>query len=137
VRVRVKSRRPLTFEDVPVRVREDFMPALHIDFDEANACMYQPGDSFEILPPETAEQILPKAAPGAAASRSGAAAPFGKTVPPSRAVPPRQKAALVTEADAKRLVKAGTKIRLSKGTIVTPAAKDVFYEARRGIAWES
>ncbi|MCL2508369.1 MAG: phosphate propanoyltransferase [Oscillospiraceae bacterium] len=38
VRVRVESVRPLTFEDVTVRVSEEFMPAMHIDFDEANAC---------------------------------------------------------------------------------------------------
>lgn len=38
VRVKIKSARPVTLEDVVIRVRDSFMPALHIDFDEANAC---------------------------------------------------------------------------------------------------
>jgi propanediol utilization protein len=140
-RVRVQSRRPLTFEDVVVRVRDDFMPALHIDFDEANACMYRQGDRLEILPPETAGNTPGTAARVSQTARPGAAAPANRTVPPSQTVPsgpaaPPGKAALVTEAGAKRLAKAGSKIRLPKGTIITPAAKDVFYEAHCRIEWE-
>ncbi|MDR3192080.1 MAG: phosphate propanoyltransferase, partial [Treponema sp.] len=37
VRVRLNTQRPLVFEDVAIRVRDNFMPAMHIDFDEANA----------------------------------------------------------------------------------------------------
>lgn len=38
VSVRVDTEeRPLTFENVVCRVREDFLPAMHIDTDEANA----------------------------------------------------------------------------------------------------
>ena len=44
VRLRTLTRRPLVFEDVQVRVREDFAGAVHLDFDEANACGFQPGD---------------------------------------------------------------------------------------------
>ena len=39
VRVRVQSGRPVTFDDVVIRVSEKFALAMHIDFDEANACM--------------------------------------------------------------------------------------------------
>lgn len=39
VRVRVESGRPLTFDDVVIRVSEKFALAMHIDFDEANACL--------------------------------------------------------------------------------------------------
>lgn len=39
VRVRVDSERPLTFEDVIVRVNDSFSLAMHVDFDEANACL--------------------------------------------------------------------------------------------------
>ncbi|MDR1428676.1 MAG: phosphate propanoyltransferase [Spirochaetaceae bacterium] len=119
--VRVKSRRPLTFEDVPVRVRDDFMPALHIDFDEANACMYRKGDSFEIL------------SSAAAGKPAGAGKPARNEAAPRRT---GRKTALVTEADAKKLVRTGGKIQLPGGTIVTPAAKDVFYEAHCRIEWE-
>ncbi|MEA5011332.1 MAG: phosphate propanoyltransferase [Angelakisella sp.] len=38
VRVKVVSDRHLTFDQVPVRVNASFAPAMHIDFDEANAC---------------------------------------------------------------------------------------------------
>ena len=38
VRVRVDSGRPVTFDQVVIRVKESFALAMHIDFDEANAC---------------------------------------------------------------------------------------------------
>ena len=40
---------------------------------------------------------------------------------------------LITEAEAMALVKAGESVQLPAGTIVTPAAKDVFAQA--GISW--
>ena len=39
VKVRVESARPLTLDDVVIRVSEKFRLAMHIDFDEANACL--------------------------------------------------------------------------------------------------
>ena len=38
VKVRVNSQRPVRFEDVVIRVSPKFSLAMHIDFDEANAC---------------------------------------------------------------------------------------------------
>lgn len=38
VKVRVETSRPVTFEDVIIRVNPKFSLAMHIDFDEANAC---------------------------------------------------------------------------------------------------
>ncbi len=38
------TRRPLVFEDVAVRVSEDFATFAHIDYDEANACGFENGD---------------------------------------------------------------------------------------------
>lgn len=44
VRLRTLSSRPLTFEDVTVRVSPHFRTYAHLDYDEANACGFTPGD---------------------------------------------------------------------------------------------
>ena len=49
VKLRTCSDRPLVFEDVMVRVREDFAAAVHLDYDEANACGFKQGDLGRIL----------------------------------------------------------------------------------------
>ncbi len=49
VRLRVLTRRPITFEDVTVRVHQNFSTNVHLDYDEANACGYQQGDLGMIL----------------------------------------------------------------------------------------
>lgn len=50
VKLQVFTQRPLIFEDVVVRVREDFATWAHLDYDEANACGFQQGDLGRILP---------------------------------------------------------------------------------------
>lgn len=50
VRLQAMTRRPLIFDDVVIRIREDFAPYAHLDFDEANACGFQKGDLGRILP---------------------------------------------------------------------------------------
>ena len=42
--------RPTVFEDVVVRISPDFAAAVHLDYDEANACGFRPGDWGRILP---------------------------------------------------------------------------------------
>ena len=42
--------RPVVFEDVLVRVSPDFAAAVHLDYDEANACGFQNGDWGRIIP---------------------------------------------------------------------------------------
>ena len=49
VRLQALTGRPLIFEDVVIRVREDFAPYAHLDYDEANACGFQTGDLGRIL----------------------------------------------------------------------------------------
>ena len=49
VKLQVYTQRPLIFEDVVVRVREDFTTWAHLDYDEANACGFQQGDLGRIL----------------------------------------------------------------------------------------
>jgi propanediol utilization protein len=50
VRLQVFTQRPLIFDDVVVRVHEDFATFVHLDYDEANACGFQNGDLGRILP---------------------------------------------------------------------------------------
>ena len=49
VRVKLFSDRPVTFEDVAVRVSDSFATRVHIDFDEANAVHFQKGNLGMIL----------------------------------------------------------------------------------------
>lgn len=44
VQLRTLTQRPLTFEEVVVRVSPDFCTYAHLDYDEANACGFRKGD---------------------------------------------------------------------------------------------
>ena len=44
VKLQTYTDRPLVFEDVLVRVSDQFATRVHLDFDEANACGYKNGD---------------------------------------------------------------------------------------------
>ncbi len=50
VRLQVLSDRPLIFGNVLVRVSPQFQTRVHLDFDEANACDFHPGELGRILP---------------------------------------------------------------------------------------
>jgi len=50
VRLQTLTERPVVFGDVVVRIREDFASAVHLDYDEANACGFRKGDLGRILP---------------------------------------------------------------------------------------
>ena len=50
VKLQTFTRRPCIFDDVVVRIHKDFAPAVHLDYDEANACGFLPGDLGRILP---------------------------------------------------------------------------------------
>ena len=49
VKLQAYTARPLIFEDVAVRVSPDFDDFVHLDYDEANACGFMPGDLGRIL----------------------------------------------------------------------------------------
>lgn len=49
VRLQCLTARPLILEDVAVRVSGKFATYAHLDFDEANACGFQPGDLGRIV----------------------------------------------------------------------------------------
>lgn len=50
VKLKVFGDRPLIFEEVSVRVSPGFAPAVHLDFDEANACGFHKGDLGLVIP---------------------------------------------------------------------------------------
>jgi len=50
VRLQTYTRRPLVFEEVLVRVSDQYATYAHLDFDEANACGFEKGDLGRILP---------------------------------------------------------------------------------------
>ena len=50
VRLQAFTTRPVVFEEVEVRISPKFSTAVHIDYDEANACGFQKGDRGLILP---------------------------------------------------------------------------------------
>ena len=50
VKLRTFTDRPVVFDDVVVRISPDFAAAVHLDYDEANACGFQKGDLGRILP---------------------------------------------------------------------------------------
>ena len=49
VRLQTYTCRPVVFADTVVRVSPDFATYVHLDYDEANACGFQPGDLGRIL----------------------------------------------------------------------------------------
>lgn len=50
VRLQAFTARPVVFEGVEVRISPKFATAVHIDYDEANACGFKKGDRGMILP---------------------------------------------------------------------------------------
>ena len=50
VKLQTFTSRPVIFQDVLVRVSKDYATFAHLDYDEANACGFQPGDLGRILP---------------------------------------------------------------------------------------
>lgn len=50
MKVQTFTARPVIFEDVVVRISPDFQGAVHLDYDEANACGFADGDFGRIIP---------------------------------------------------------------------------------------
>ena len=50
VKLQTYTNRPVIFEDVVVRISPDFQAAVHLDYDEANACGFTDGDLGRIIP---------------------------------------------------------------------------------------
>ena len=151
VRVEIASDRRVIFEDVPIRVNEKFAPAMHIDFDEANACGYRVGTEAFILydtPYESRgmsemdmEQIIKEVTKQVLAMIEQQERGIDLSVNTGVASMPEchcsevvcQK--LITEKMAKEMVKSYCcdTVYIAKKTIITPAAKDIFRAGHKKI----
>ena len=49
VSVEALTERPVVFKDVLIRVNEDYSLNMHIDYDEANACLFSRGDEAKLI----------------------------------------------------------------------------------------
>ena len=49
VKAKISGERPLIFDDVVIRVGKQYSTAMHIDYDEANACGYIKGSTAKII----------------------------------------------------------------------------------------
>ena len=110
--VRINSRRPITLEEVAVRVSDRFALAMHIDFDEANAAMADKNTTGTIQ---------------FAAGCGEKTCALEKAAPPDCAKTVRITGKkLITEADARMIAADCGEVHIPAGVIITPAAKDVF-----------
>lgn len=120
VNVRLNSLRPLVMENVVVRVSDNYSLALHIDTDEANGAGYINGMTATI---ETGIDIN-----------------FGGKPPYSDAIPIDQERISSSALSFKGLVsekavldwskKGVTMVKIEKGSIITPLARDLCRENR-------
>jgi len=113
VAVTLPGARPVTLEQVVCRVSDTAGLAMHIDFDEANACMLPRNASARM---RAAGEAPPAAVPAPAAAEPPAPAVFeGK---------------LITEAVARQLAAGcGSTLTVRPDVILTPSAKDVLFHA--------
>lgn len=141
VRVEIESDRKVIFEDVPIRVNEKFAPAMHIDFDEANACGYRVGTEAFILydaPEENQggfrmdmEQVIQEVIRQVCLVLEQEKHDGDNICQKNDGSMEKTEVfceKLITEKRAKEMTascKDGT-IRIAKSVIVTPAAKDIF-----------
>ena len=117
VSVTLPGARPITLENVICRVGEGAGLAMHIDVDEANACM---------LPRNVSARMRPKA-------ETAASSPPPDAAPPVPAGEALFEGKLITEATARQLASKGIgALAVGPGVILTPSARDVLLHA--GIA---
>lgn len=149
VDVLVDGERQVIFKNVPIRINESFMPAMHVDFDEANAVGYRVGTQAFILydrqdsgpvSKETMNELIERIVKEVKRElelKQGKQEEMTdlntKTCPLIEKEPSDSKSSvikmrLITEKQAKELVDKikDKKLYIAKGTIITPSAKDVF-----------
>lgn len=132
VSVQIESGRSLTFNDIICRVSEKFAPAMHIDYDEANACMLDKNARAKVLEPGEKAVF---SAPACTAAPAGKPAEKAAVPVEPQAPAPVCDDKLITEAKARSIlnVVSGNTVCFARGTLVTPAAKDIFAQAKKTV----
>jgi propanediol utilization protein len=156
VDVLVEGERQVIFKNVPIRIKESFSPVMHVDFDEANASGYRVGTQAFILydkhdcslmtKTSTNEQIVKDVRQAIISKQEMSEVKQEKKKEFESVIKtdicasksPIIGMRLITEKQAKELVdKIDEKtLCFTKGTIITPSAKDVFRAVRKVIEFE-
>ena len=118
VSVSLKGDRPLTLDGVIVRVSAKAGLALHIDRDEANACLLAQPSTTRI---RCSAQQAPACGPAAA---NASASDMGETPPVCTS-----DAHLITESKARALTAHSLQIHIRADALITPAAQDILRHA--------
>ena len=118
ISAKIEGERPVTLNDVIVRVSDSAGLALHMDFDEANSAMFS-GEGSAVLMKNSAQTCHPTVHSSIpqAENKTGINSQKGKKC-------------LVTETDARNMVSQNI-LQPPEGAILTPAAKDIFAAASR------
>jgi putative phosphotransacetylase len=115
VSVRTFGFRSIVFDDVLIRVNPNYRLEMHVDTDEANAALLRTGDRLELLTymkPENPHSIQKPDSPKQGCCPN---------------VPKHFQGAVLTSQDVVKFPNGGA-IQLSKGTLITPLARDVAKE---------
>ncbi|MGV8146812.1 MAG: phosphate propanoyltransferase [Alkaliphilus sp.] len=127
VSVRIKSERPITFEDVLVRVSDKYSLAMHIDFDEANAAWYCEGDYGEIVN----SKLVDSSQTCKQQENESKVEKMRYVEETSKISDELLKRKLIVEDDIKKIAKDGIdSIYVHKKSIITPLAKDAIRQER-------
>lgn len=145
VSVTIHGKRQTTFEQVLCRVSSQAALAMHIDFDEANACMLPKSATarMRIVMEEPTAGIKTVAEISeqkkiAVPERTDTGIDRGRGREEPEAAEPPFEGKLITEAVARRLAAdRRTPVVLAKGVIVTPSAKDVLRYAGIDVLWQN
>lgn len=137
VSVTIGGERKITLENVICRVSSQAALAMHIDFDEANACMLPKNATARM---RVLGDICPEQA-----RRSGkceeisamAVEEAGRKAPKPAAGGAVFEGKLITEAVARRLAsEKQSTLTVAKGVILTPSAKDVLRQSGIEVLWQ-
>lgn len=130
VSVELPGERSMVMDDVICRVSKEAGLAMHIDFDEANGCMLQK-NALAKMRVSTKKKTAAEAAYITEKTKVCDTVDAESEKSNTEITVKEFEGKLITEAIARQLVaEKVTKVAMKKGLIITPAAKDVFRQAR-------